>query len=83
MTILKKEKLLLFLIMLVKKIIVRKKIAPYKIEEIELFDFLSFIFKDLCCESFVTIQCILRNKIKGATLVNTYTLTFGIIYGSL
>lgn len=35
--------------------------------------------KDLFCESFLTIHCILGNKIKRTTLVYTCVTGFGII----
>ena len=35
--------------------------------------------KDLFCGSFSTIQCILGNKIRAITLVNTCTTGYGFI----
>lgn len=53
-----------------------ERVVISKIKERSLFISPSFISRDLFCESFFTIQCILKNKIKAITLVDIYTIGF-------
>lgn len=79
MTILVKEKMQLFQRILIRTAKVKEKSSSFQSKKKSLYIFLSFISKNLSCDSFFTIQYKISNKIKISTLINTYITRFGFI----
>ena len=79
MTVLKRGKLLLSQRVLVKTATVSEKSRSFQSRGNEPVCFFIIYARDLFCESPLTIQCTLGNKIKATTLVDTCATGFGFI----